>query len=40
MPRKGRELEKLVEALENYLSNENVSIESPGFVEDRITKKR
>ena len=40
MPRKGRELEKLVEALENYLSNKNVSIESPGFVEDRITKEK
>lgn len=37
VPREGRELEKLVEALENYLSDKNVSIESPGFVEDRIT---
>ncbi len=38
MPREGRELEKLVEALENYLSGENVSIESPGFVEDKEKK--
>lgn len=37
MPRKGRELEKLVEALELYLAGKNVSIESPGFVEDRVT---
>lgn len=39
MTRKGRELEKLVEALENYLclSNKSFTIECPAFVEDRIT---
>ncbi len=39
MPRKGRNLEKLVESLENYLIKEKDKIESPCFLKDYVTNK-
>lgn len=37
MPRAGRKFEQLAQALEKYLANDGVTVESPGFLEDRIT---
>lgn len=37
MPRKGRELEQLVEILEKNISDKQVEITSPAFLEDRVT---
>ncbi len=37
MPREGRNLEKLTHALEKYMAEKGATVESPGFVEDRIT---
>ena len=37
MPRQGRDLEKLTHALERYIAEKGASVESPGFVEDRVT---
>jgi predicted helicase len=39
MPRKGRNFELLTQALEKYAAEEGVTVESPGYVEDRITGK-
>lgn len=37
MARKGRHLEEITHALEKYLAGSGAIVESPGFVEDRIT---
>ena len=40
MPRMGRTFENIVQTLEKILSNSNASIESPGFVVDRVTNQK
>ena len=37
MPREGRSFEKLTQALEKYIAEEGATVESPGYLEDRIT---
>ena len=39
MPRDGRNFELLTQALEKYIAEEGTTVESPGYVEDRITGK-
>ena len=37
MARKGKSLEQLTSALEKYIAEGNASVESPGYVPDRVT---